>query len=310
MSRSAPPILVTGCHRSGSTWVGKLLAASPGVGYISEPFNRHYRPGVFAKRLPRWFTYVCEENAAEYEQAVRDMLNWRCHPLHGLASVRSPRDLARLVRDCGVVWGRRLRGARPLMKDPIAVFSAPWLHRTFGMDVVVLIRHPAAFAASLKARLGQWGRHRFAHFLEQPLLMRDLLHPFEAEIRRAAEGSPDILDEAILLWKLIYYAVLRFQERYPEWIYVRHEDLSREPETEFRRLFQRLGLPYTRRARQGVASTSSPANPQRGGAGHSVYRDSRSVIWNWKKSLSAAEVARIREATARLAEAFYAPEDW
>ena len=31
------PILVTGSHRSGSTWVGKMLATSPSVNYIHEP---------------------------------------------------------------------------------------------------------------------------------------------------------------------------------------------------------------------------------------------------------------------------------
>ncbi len=64
------------------------------------------------------------------------------------------------------------RGATPLVKDPIALFSAEWLAATFDMRVLVMIRHPAAFAASIRRR--GW-RHRFADFLEQPLLMRDLL---------------------------------------------------------------------------------------------------------------------------------------
>jgi hypothetical protein len=34
------PILVTGTPRSGTTWVGKIIATSPSVGYIKEPFNR------------------------------------------------------------------------------------------------------------------------------------------------------------------------------------------------------------------------------------------------------------------------------
>ena len=33
------PILVTGSHKAGTTWVGEMLAASRRVGYISEPFN-------------------------------------------------------------------------------------------------------------------------------------------------------------------------------------------------------------------------------------------------------------------------------
>jgi len=33
------PILVTGSHRSGTTWAGKMISACPNVGYIHEPFN-------------------------------------------------------------------------------------------------------------------------------------------------------------------------------------------------------------------------------------------------------------------------------
>jgi hypothetical protein len=34
------PILVTGAHGSGTTWVGKLLALAPGTGYAHEPSAR------------------------------------------------------------------------------------------------------------------------------------------------------------------------------------------------------------------------------------------------------------------------------
>ena len=33
------PILVTGSHLSGTTWVGRMIAVSPCVAYLHEPFN-------------------------------------------------------------------------------------------------------------------------------------------------------------------------------------------------------------------------------------------------------------------------------
>ena len=50
------PILVTGAHRSGTTWVGKMLAASREVAYISEPLNKWHRPGVMAIPVEYWYT--------------------------------------------------------------------------------------------------------------------------------------------------------------------------------------------------------------------------------------------------------------
>jgi LPS sulfotransferase NodH len=46
---SNQPILVTGAHRSGTTWVGKILCASGEAAYISEPLNLWHRPGVMRK---------------------------------------------------------------------------------------------------------------------------------------------------------------------------------------------------------------------------------------------------------------------
>src|SRR4029077_8889793 len=67
------PILVTGSHRSGSTWVGQMLAAGSEVGYIREPFSVLHRPGVLAVRFPYWFPYVCAENEGPFVAPVRDM---------------------------------------------------------------------------------------------------------------------------------------------------------------------------------------------------------------------------------------------
>jgi hypothetical protein len=41
-------ILVTGSHRSGSTWAEQILAIAPNTGYIHEPFNNVIKCGVIA----------------------------------------------------------------------------------------------------------------------------------------------------------------------------------------------------------------------------------------------------------------------
>jgi hypothetical protein len=58
-------------------------------------------------------------------------------------------------------WFSPLRLGRLIIKDPIGALSSDWLARNFDLEVVVLVRHSAAFAASLK-RLN-W-RHPFEHY--------------------------------------------------------------------------------------------------------------------------------------------------
>lgn len=306
----ASPILVTGAHRSGSTWVGQMVAACPRVGYIDEPFNLHHRPGVCAARFEHWFTYVTDENAAGYEHALARTLAFSYDASAELEALRTPKDVARMARDWSRFAYHHLRGSRPLMKDPIAFFSAEWLAERFGMDVVVLVRHPAAFVSSL-SRVGWW--HDFRHFLEQPLLMRDLLGPYEQEIRaHAGREQENLIVHAALLWKIIYGTALRYREQHPDWIFVRHEDLSRRPVTEFRTLYERLGLPFSQQSKALIEAHSGTDNPAEaaGGRIHQLRRDSRANIWNWTERLGAADVQEVRRIVGGLADSFYGDEDW
>src|SRR5205823_10236861 len=138
-----------------------------------------------------------------------------------LASVRSPRDAALVAHDRLEFARFRKRRVRPLLKDPIALFSAEWIADRFGGQVVALIRHPAAFASSLKKY--RW-THPFGDFLAQPLLMRDLLSSYTEEITRFADAQrkgeePEIVDQAILFWNVIHAAVDTYRERRSDWFF-------------------------------------------------------------------------------------------
>jgi hypothetical protein len=301
-------LLVTGAHRSGTGWVGQVLASSPTpLGYVWEPFSPRHRPGTLPVRFPRYFEYVCHENANGLAAPLADTLAFRYRPLAELRAIRGPKDAARMGRDW-VQFGRhRRRRAAALLKDPIALFSSEWLVDTFSMDAVVVVRHPAAFASSLKRR--GW-RHNFQSFLDQPLLMRDFLAPHEEQIRLHARSRQDIVDDAILLWNVLYDAVGRFRERRPEWSYVRLEDLARDPLAGFRALFEHHGLEWSDRVARFVVATSNAANPTVESHGGSVKRNSNAHSWSWTRQLSAAEIERVYERTKPFAARFYDDADW
>jgi hypothetical protein len=175
------------------------------------------------------------------------------------------------------------------------------------MDVVVVVRHPAAFASSI-VRLG-W-RHPFADFLAQPRLMDAHLRPFEPEIRRFAEREQPLLDQAILLWRVLHHVMRTYRDREPAWSFVRHEDLSRDPDGGFAALYGRLALAFDDRARHVVARHSDPSNPAEAAQAQDVALDSRANVSAWKRRLDAAEVERVRAGTADVWPAFYTEADW
>lgn len=300
------PILVTGSHRSGTTWVGRIVGESPSVGYIQEPFNIYCRPGRCAARFPYWFYYVCEENEDQYLHQIEQTLQFRYQVREEIRAMRTPRDAARMVRDCWRFQFDRFNRRRPLLRDPFALFSAEWLARRFGFDVVVLIRHPAGFVASIKSL--HWD-HPFDHFLKQPLLMRDHLHAFEDEIREFVDRRQSVVDQAILLWRLVHHVVLGYRDRHPEWIFARHRDLSLNPVEEFRRLFERLNLPYTAYEEKKTLHYCTAAVRREEYAWNDVVRSSAQNLNQWRSRLTDEELERVREKCFEIVRRFYTAEE-
>lgn len=312
--RSGKPMLVTGAHRSGTTWVGKVLALSRDVGYVEEPFNpafRRLRPGICKPIFPHWFMYITEENEAKFVEEIAAVLKFRFNLREQLrVLVKERRGFRTFARDyTGFALNRYVYRARPLLKDPIAIFSTEWLAKRFDMDVVVLIRHPAAFVSSIKRM--QWA-HDFSNFLEQRLLLRDYLHPFEEEIRRHVRNGGDFVDDAILLWNMFYSFIDKLRSRYPEYVYLKHEELSKAPEEEFRKLFRRLNIEYDREVEKAIGTYSSSGNPREApkGVAHQLKRNSLANISNWKHRLSAEEVERVKEGTREVWPSFYDEAAW
>ena len=303
---SGKPILVTGAHRSGTTWVGKMLALAPGVAYLHEPFSPRTPKGLSPAGFDRYFTVVTTANESRYRAGLGRTLAQRYDLGAQLRSARSWRDVVRIPRDYARLRRARTSASRPLVKDPIALLSAEWLAESFGMDVVVLIRHPAAFAASLK-RLG-W-KHSFATFIQDGRVP-EVLRPYEAEIREQAERPGEILAQAALLWRVLYNAVDGYRERHPDWAFVRHEDASAEPVATFERLYAQLDLDFTADAREAIARASAPDNPAELATPHAVELDSAASLGRWRDDLTAEEVETLRERTRDVWPRFYSDEDW
>jgi len=75
------PILITGMHRSGGSWVAKMIEGGGGVVHVNEPFNRRHPPGLTPGILrvppPRAYQHVGPHNEAEHLPGFRDMLELR-----------------------------------------------------------------------------------------------------------------------------------------------------------------------------------------------------------------------------------------
>lgn len=303
------PILVTGAHRSGTTWVGKMLAASREVAYISEPLNVWHRPGVMRIPTKHWYTYISEENEKDFQNAFQEMLEFQYHGSLEIRSIRSLRNVIRMMLDWGEFFKGNTFSLVPLIKDPFALFSAEWFAKTLNCQVVIVVRHPAAVVSSLM-RLG-WN-FDFHDLLVQPQLMKDWLDPYRDEMEKMLKSPEDVLAQGSLLWRMVYHTTALLQDSHPEFIVIRHEDVSKDPIEEFRKLYSKLGISFSNPVRKKVANSTSTRNPEEISLRniHAVQLNSQANIKNWQKRLSAEEIDRIYQLTGDVAPLYYSEADW
>ena len=96
-------------------------------------------------------------------------------------------------------------------------------------------RPPSCWSAPV-AIVGSWRRlgwtTYFHELLEQPLLMRDLLGPYD-ERMRALVGLQDHVAKIALLWCAVYDAVAQLCADNPALHLVHYESLASDPVAEF-----------------------------------------------------------------------------
>ena len=144
--------------------------------------------------------------------------------------------------------------------------------------------------------------------------MAERLAPFRADIAAATATHPDPLEVGILLWRAMHHHIGLLRRDHPDWIFVRHEDLSQAPVPGFEALYARLGLGF---GPEVAARIEAMSGGDGGLAALSIFgtrrrtvRDSRAAASYFHKRLSEAQIARIREAADDVWPEFYGPEDW
>lgn len=157
-------ILITGPYRSGTSWVGQMLA-SAGVWHLHEPFNPHH--GIW----PDYFSYRrSDREDGRLDAMVTALSSGRLVESSGHVFLRGIRaNRFGMPARLGLFDGR-LR--RVLIKDPIACLLSEYLVRNHGMTAVLVLRHPAGFASSLE-NLGWDTANRLRGLLSDETLMAD-----------------------------------------------------------------------------------------------------------------------------------------
>lgn len=298
-------ILVTGTQRSGTTWLGTILSSNPTVGYIHEPFNT-VNVALHNSPISIPYQYIGITGNL-YPGSIVDYLDYFTHP--GL------RFFFNSIFPIGSIDSRYLipghqyilngfQAKTQIIKDPFALLSAEWLHNTLNWEIVITIRHPAAFALSMKEKNWIVTPTVFLKQIKEMFHIYGEYNKLVFEYLNKNDKRPDLIGSAILGWNLLHIAILYYKKKYPYWHYLRHEDLSMEPVKRFNDLFLKLNLKFTDKPRNKVLSSSS------GKSTDGKFRDSSVNAKKWKQRLTEVEIHRIKQATSPFWHEFYTEADW
>lgn len=199
---TAPPIIIAGIHRSGTSLLARILAEM-GL-HIGTKLDSH-RESVLFKRInnqllkesgatwnsPEPFLDNLKEEAFVESQAQRALSLFQ----EGI------REYGEVETGCGWGW-----------KDPRNILTLPiWLAAFPDAKVIFIERHGIDVALSLQRR----------EFRRIPYAL----------VGRAKETLmfPPTLRTGYQLWCLYSRAARDLQQKYPNWISIRYEDLISEP---------------------------------------------------------------------------------
>lgn len=294
------PILVTGSHRSGTTWIGKTISYSAWAHYLSEPFNPN--SSFLGGLVRQWYHYVTANDVEPFTKAMGAILAYEFEPSHRkrvLQWLPSRQQLYRYTR-------KHLGIPRPVLKDPIAAMSSEWLARTFDMDVVCLVRHPAAFVLSI--RKAGWG-YDYRPFLTQTELIDNWLGN---QVDLLTRPLGDVIEGGSILWLCIYQVLREYASRNPSWMTWRLEDIALNSVSALKSIYNRVGLPFTQRIVNRIRRDSNTTNPIDAPTNnpHLIQRNSLALRVQWRSALTPADLLRIRNIVEPVSCSFYGDEDW
>jgi hypothetical protein len=296
-------VVVTGTHYSTTTLVGRIVGAAPEFHVVHEPLNAKPTLSYDSLAPDRWYQYYDDAAYPELRRALMRYMFFEdaaAHTLRRVARIREPYDVLRVGRYVTDSVPRRLRPKRAVFKDPFLVFSARTLQARDGLFVLITVRHPCAFAESLARRARQFDFRS----LQQPSLLA-LLPEFAERIDEYATRSKPVLEQAALLWTIVYAFAQRRLVPDARTRVIRQEDIVADPQRVVGEMLAFVGASRTPAVDAFVQAAIGESDvPKPSFRDRYVQRNARETLDKWKDRLGAGDQAAVMAIAAEVAAAY------
>jgi hypothetical protein len=255
-------ILVAGAARSGTTWLGDLIASQIPCRILFEPFNPDL---VLEYRNFRYFQYMRHGSENPEFRAFARMV------------------FAGEIRNRWVDHqNERIVSEYRLIKEIRANLALKWLHDNFPeIPIIFLMRHPCAVVSS-RMELGWATDSDIQPFLSQSDLMVDYLCAHLEFIRNAKTEE----EKHAIIWSISNLVPLKqFQPGELKIIYYEH--LCTQPEIVLPAIFTSMGQRYETTAMDKINRPSQTARET------SAVVNGKDQLSRWKQKLTGLQIDNI-----------------
>lgn len=275
-------LIITGMHRSGTTFLGRVMEQSGFYDYIHEPFS----PRFGIEGVPHRYSYL------DLEGCANEPLRHTLDDLHDLKMVfKLPRveesfakkAARRVIRSHGHLgllkhrltpWKKEV-----LFKDPFLSLCGGYLVKTFPeVKIIYAVRHPLALYRSIM-RMG-W-QFDFADILAQP----ELVNRYGADFADKLATATTVPEQVAYLWKILY-RVIDEQSRAlgNKALVFKHEDFCEDPHARITSAFAFLGREIPEPVNRFINKKMFGGKVMpKGDTLHDFARNSKDLAWAWQK---------------------------
>lgn len=235
------PIFVTGNGRSGTSWIGEMLGFAPNVLYYREPCHPRRNGMDPASSEQIWSKIVPEDGQDIFFERTLS----RAFQGH-------------FWRGCGFSLtdysNRAVISPRVIVKEVASFASTEWVYKTWFPEVLVIMRHPGAYAESVrKLHQGPSELTRLELLTTNPILMGKYKDMISAALSHVNSG----VDASIVAWAIRTRVYLDAKAHHQDWRLVHYENIARAPVEEMKKIYCALSLSWNEDVKTRILATTT-----------------------------------------------------
>jgi hypothetical protein len=268
-----PPVLILSFARSGSSWVGSILATSRSAAYLVEPITQS-----FIQVGGKYGIVDINSDPSVYAQykEISELVFRGIPPRNPIMGMK--------LRDFTITG----RMKRHLLIKEVNPRAAGFFREQFNPLILLLIRHPAAVALSL-SKIG-WIMHEDTQL--------DTGDPNADKWQKFGYAYGSYMNEAFIALK-----------DYTDCVVVQFEHLALEPLDQFAKLFETLELDPPHNYKDVIENFCFANIPVK--SPHQIKRNSKQMVNKWKVELTKEELTSVRTGFLMSSFPFYREaKDW